>query len=149
MHIVYAPEGNDPQVWEFDADKVRSSVCEQIERTYGENYDAWATGVQRGNARARRVLLWHLTRLDHPTLKYTDTPDFLRGELKVSYAVDELAAMRARVLKADVTDDQRQAALVAIDIDMTEAMEREAVDAPGKAPSPTSDADGGATSLPS
>lgn len=139
MHITYKPEDGDPQEWDFDPGRVRSSQAEMIERRFAGNWDTWAAGVQAGNMKARRVLLWYLTSLQHPGLRFEDTPDFFADELVVEYSVKEITEVRERILKANLDEDRREMTLTALDIEMTKAMERES----GKAISPTSATTGG------
>lgn len=139
MHITYTPEDGDRQEWDFDPGRVRSSQAEMIERRFGGNWDAWAAGVQGGNMRARRVLLWYLICLQHPGLRFEDTPDFFADELLVEYSVKEITELRERILKANLDEERREMTLTALDIEMTKAMERES----GKASSATSVTTGG------
>lgn len=140
MHITYSPEDGDRQEWDFNPDRVRQSVAEVIERRFGGTWDEFKAGIQSGASRARRALLWHLLSLQHPTLRYEDTPDFFAGELKVQYSVTELTELRELTLKANLPEDKREMALSAIDFEMTEAMAR---GESGKANSEISGATGG------
>jgi len=135
MHISYTPppEEGDEQEWDFDPGRVRASVAEMIERRFGENYDAWQAGIQSGNIKARRVLLWHLLSLEHPRLRFEEVRDFYADEVKVQFSVAELTTIRDRLQRANLSEDKREQALAAIDLEMTEAMEREE----GKAQSAT------------
>ena len=133
MHISYKPDDGDEQEWDFDPGRVRASVAEMIERRFGENYDAWQAGIQSGNIKARRVMLWHLLTLEHPRLRFEDVPDFYADELRVQFSVAELTLIRDRLQRANLSEDKREQALAAIDLEMTEAMEREE----GKAQSAT------------
>jgi hypothetical protein len=142
VHVTYKPEDGDQQEWTFDPLRIRASQAELIERRFGENWEAWTGGVQAGNMKARRVLLWHLLSREHPTLRYEDVPDFYAGELLVQHSVAELAEIRARVEKSSLPDDKREIVLAAFDREMTEAMAREDA-SPGKASSATSAAIGG------
>lgn len=90
MDITYTPEGQEPQVWSFNSGRVRTAEAEQIEARSGMKYEEWAVAIQAGSARARRVLLWHLMRRDHPRLRFEDTPDFYMDELVLEYDVAEL-----------------------------------------------------------
>lgn len=131
MFVTYKPESGDEQRWEFDPAKVRQSAAEMIEKRYGggRTYEQWKAAVQQGESRARRVLLWHLMTRDHHTLRYEDVPDFLMGEFEVEFSLAELHALREQVLKVDAPDKQeeRENTLVALDIQITEAMAREGV----------------------
>lgn len=152
MYVTYRPEGGDEQSWEFDPDRVRASAAELVEKRYGESWAMFLAGVQQGSIRARRVLLWHLIRRDHHTLKYEDTPDFYAGEVEVQYDAAELLAMRDAVMKAEVPDKEREQVLTALDMEITDAMAREGAatddgepEPVGKAPSKKS---GNATGSP-
>jgi hypothetical protein len=147
MKVTYAPEGAEPQVWDWDPDKVTQSQAEMIEKRHGGRWDAFTEDVRAGGARARRVLLWHLQRQTHHTLRYEDTPDFRMGDLRLEFDLDELALIRDRVMKSDLSDQEKEGVLLGLDIELTERMGEAAVDEPtevepGKAPeveaSPTS-----------
>ncbi|WP_329426825.1 hypothetical protein OG339_42220 [Streptosporangium sp. NBC_01495] len=138
MFVTYSPEDGTEQRWTFDPKRVRASKAEMIEKRAGEPWDAWQAAVLAGKMRARRVLLWHLLTVDHPTLRWEDVPDFYAGELLVEYSVIELADIRGRVEKAEIPADQRDQALAALAALITEATAREAATEPeGKALSPT------------
>lgn len=145
MHVTYHPSDGGEQTWDFDPTKVRASQAELIEKRYGKNWDQFCADVQSGNIRARRVLLWHLMAKEHHTLRYEDTPDFLAGELLVQHSATELAALRDRLMKASIPDGDREQMMAALDIEITEAIERgEAIE--GKATSPAAGSGTGSTS---
>lgn len=139
MFVTYKPEtaDGDPQRWEFDPGRVRASEAEMIEKRYGDKWDQWRNDVRAGSAKARRVLLWHLLRQAHHTLRYEDVPDFLMDELLVEHSVGELVELRDRLMKANVSDTDREQLMTALNIEITEAAERELTDPEtvGKAPS--------------
>jgi len=124
MYVTYKPEGSPEQRWEFDPSRVRSMEAELIEKRYGKSWDQFRGDVQSGSMKARRVLLWHLLRRDHHTLRFEDVPDFYAGEFLVEHSVDELAAIKDKLLKADLPDDDRQQMLTAIDMEIAEAVAR-------------------------
>lgn len=137
MFVTYAPDGGSQERWEFDPDKIRQSRAEIIEKRYGKNWDQFRAGVQSGDSKARKVLLWHLRSLEHHTIRYEDTPDFCMGELKVEHSRGELIALRDRLEKANLPDDEREQMLTALDIEITDAIDSE-VEVEGKATSPSS-----------
>jgi hypothetical protein len=140
MHVTYAPEDGDRQEWDFDPGRTRAGDAEQIERQYEATWELFQIGVQTGSMRARRILLWALIRRQHPKLRLADLPDFYSDELTVEYSTRELDDMRERIAKATMPDSQREAALVAIELEMSKAMEREGVAEVGdvgKVPTPT------------
>ncbi len=134
MHVTYTPEDGDRLEWDVELGRIRAGEAEMMERRYGDTYEAWTIGVQRGAINARRVLLWHLLRLAHPTFRWEDVPDFYADELLVEYSVKELTGMRDRVAKASMEPREREQAMAALDVEITKAMEREVAAAGGKAP---------------
>lgn len=126
MFVTYKPEDGDVQRWRFDPGRVRASKAEMIEKRFGQNWDVWLANVQSGSMKARRVLLWHLLTLAHNGLRFEDVPDFFADELLVEHSVDELTEIRDRVAKSTkIPEEQRDMMLDALDVEMTEAMDRE------------------------
>lgn len=120
MLVTYSPEGAEkPSVWEFDPKRVRQSAAELIEKRYGGRYDEFVEAVQRGQAKARRVLLWHLMVRDgHPSLRYEDVPDFYMGDLEVDYSIDDLQSLRGQIAESSMADDEREAMLERLDLEI-------------------------------
>lgn len=137
MLVTYRPEGQPEQAWEFDPGRVRAAEAELVEKRAGQHWAQWVSAVQSGSIRARRILLWHLLKQVHHTLRFEDTPDFYADEVGVEYGVGELRRLRDRLLKANLTADELEQAMTAVDIQITEALEREADggEVEGKAPS--------------
>lgn len=139
MFITYRPDGDPEQTqnWDFDPGRVRSVEAEMIEKRYGANWDQWRNDVRAGSAKARRVLLWHLLRRAHHTLRFEDTPDFYMDELLVEHSVVELLELRDRLQKVNLPESDREQMMTTLDIEITEAQAREMTgDEPaGKAPS--------------
>ncbi len=140
MFVTYTPEGGDPQTWEFRPGRVRASRAAMLERRYsklageGKTWDQFKADVQRGSADARRVLLWHLVTLDHPTTRIEDV-DPLEDELVVEHSREELLDLRYEVEKSKTMDDAtRMMLLEKLDEEIESARE----DDSGKAPSTTS-----------
>jgi len=122
VFITYKSEGNDPQIWEFDPNRVRASQAEMIEKRYGQPWDTFLRDLIKGSMLARRVLLWHLTRLQHHTLRYEDTPDFYSSELTVEFSRAELQGMRATAETSKaLADGERAQALAALDDEIAKA----------------------------
>lgn len=135
MFVTYKPEDGDERRWTFDPGRVRASKAEMIEKRAGQSWDQWRVAVQAGSIAARRVLLWHLLTLDHPTFRWEDTPDFYADELVIEHSVAELNEVRARVDKANLSAEEKEAFYALFDQELTEAMAREEAGAAGKAPS--------------
>lgn len=133
MKVIYTPGEGDVQEYSFVPDDVAQSQAEMVEKRYGKNWDEFLQDVRGGNAKARKVLLWHLLRQTHHTLRFEDTPDFKMGAVTVSFDLDELMVIRNAVLKANLSDEDREAVLTALDLDLTEAMGEQADEGLGKA----------------
>lgn len=123
MKVEYKVGEGDVQVFAFVPDQVTQSQAELVEKRFGASWDDFLQAVRGGNAKARKVLLWHLLRATHHTLRYEDVPDFRMGDVKVSFDYDELMEIRDRVLKAGLSEEDREAVLTALDIDITEALD--------------------------
>ncbi|GLZ36211.1 hypothetical protein Lesp02_83980 [Lentzea sp. NBRC 105346] len=104
MFVTYMPEGAEETRWEFAASEVTASQAEEIEKSYGATWDKFLVEVFTGGIRARRHLLWHLMRTEHPTVLYIDTPDFRIGELECEFDKSELAAMRDKLAQDKSVD---------------------------------------------
>lgn len=116
MLVTYSPEGAEPQSFKFRPREIRASEAEMIERRAGKSFEQWAQDVVNGSATARRVLLWHLLRRQHPALKWEDTPDFAWSEILVEREYKELVDLRAAIANAKILEDsEREAALDEID----------------------------------
>lgn len=140
MHVIYAPEDGDRQEWTWNPGRVRASEGQVLLRTFGEtSWDVFVQGVRQNDLHARRVLLWHLMRRDHPMVKFADTPDFFADEMTVEFSSKELAELRDMLASSPAPADQKAQALAVLEAQLEEALEREAQAGPeGKASSPTS-----------
>ena len=152
MFVTYSPKGQEPQHWEFIPDDVFQDDAELVEKRFGGDWDAFLEGVRDGSARARRVLLWHLMRQDHPRLRFEDVPRFRMGEIKAEFSAAELreyADKLERIDRAGLGDDEiaaLNAVASRVQTELTDALLRERGDdvdlektvqeaAPGKADS--------------
>lgn len=90
MFLVYKPEGQEEQQWEFNPRKMRSSEAEEIEKVTGWDFAEFGQHLQKGSQLALRALLWHYQRKTHPVLKFRDV-DFGLDEVELRFDQDELA----------------------------------------------------------
>lgn len=121
MIVTYTPEGGEKQEWVWDPDKVRAVEGELIEKRFGDTYDKFKAAVQSGSIKARRVLLWHLQKRAHPTLRHEDV-DFDAGELKVEMSRTELEQLRERLATHKGMDEsERERMLAALDSEIETA----------------------------
>jgi hypothetical protein len=144
MFVTYAPEDpadGDRQEWTFNPRRVRGTEGQVLLRQFGEkSWDVFVQGVRQNDLHARRVLLWHLLRREHPTLKFDLTPDFFPDELTVEFSSDELAELRDIAASSTMPPETKEQILARFDREMEVAAKREAqgADLGGKALSPTS-----------
>ena len=155
MHVIYAPEDpadGERQEWDFDPKRIRSDRAERMEKEFKGTWDEFVAALSTGNTKARRVLLWDLLRLKHPTLQLRDVPNFFTGEVVVEQTFAELSETRKRVDKMPLDDEERRQTNAAFEMLLAEAREREGipdepdvidgeateVDGPGKAVRPRS-----------
>ena len=120
MQVTYKPEDHPDrhQTWDFNPNRVRQSRAEMIEKRYGARYADWTNEVQRGEARARRVLLWHLMSMDHPGVKLEDVPDFMMEEVEVDYSISDLQKLRVSVAESAMDDANKETTLERLDLEI-------------------------------
>ena len=124
MRVTYSPENGSPQSWAYEPKRVRQSEAEMIEKRAGMSWDEFNKSLMTGGARARKALLWHCLRRDHPVLRWEDVPDFAMAEVQVELDHAELVAVRAAVASSTDTDDEtKTTVLAAIDAQLAEVVE--------------------------
>lgn len=126
MDVTYKPEGGEAQSWNFQAGEVTMTEAERIEQHAGCVWDEWVNRLQSGSARARRVLLWHLMRRQHPMLRYEDTPDFRVSELSIEYDAVELQRMLDGLDSLPADDDTKATVRSTIEAELEKAKDRSA-----------------------
>lgn len=137
MIITFTPtdsERGDPHVWEFDPKRVLSDEAELIERHWGNPWDHFVANAKMGSTAARKLLLWHLMRRDHPGnyVNLKDVPAFYTGEVVVEQGSAELVDMKASIMKRakTLTADELTDWLALWQVQYDEALEREGRSAP-------------------
>lgn len=137
MIVTYTPKGQEPQTFEYDSGDVRAKDAELMETKSGIPWENFGLLVMQGMMKARRVLLWHLLRETHPSLRLDDV-DFAARELKVEFNAKENKELRDVVVSKSsaIPAEQREAVLAQLDADIAKA---EAEEAEGKALSAISD----------
>jgi len=151
VFVTYKPDGSaEPTRWDFKPGRIRAVQSALLEKLFSklsgekQTYEQFKAAVQQGSSAARRVLLWHLQSLDHPTLRIEDV-DYAEDELLVEFSRGELEDMRETIAKVKgVDEEQRSLMLGAIDTQIESAQE----DGGGKARLTTSASGTGSTSPP-
>lgn len=121
MIVTYKPENAEPTKYKFRPNTIKASEAEMIEKRAGCSFEEWTQKVISGSATARRVLLWHCMRRDHPALRWEDTPDFAWSEVLIERELDELERFVAviRETKA-LTEEEREAVLEEVEKEMAQ-----------------------------
>lgn len=128
MDVSYDPEdGSEKRSWQFDPEDLLTSEAIAIEKAYGEGSEQWLQALRTNEAKARRVLLWHLLRQEHRTLAFKDTPDFRKRQLQVQMNVAELRELASKIGRMKLNEDTKEQLTAAIEVDIRDAMEREGV----------------------
>lgn len=143
MFVIYTPEDGDRQEWTWNPGRVRASEGQLLLREFGQtSWDMFVQGVRQNDLHARRVLLWHLTRRDHPlaNVRFDQTPDFFADEMTVEFSSAELADLIDKVSSAPAAPEEKAQALSVLQRELEAAQQREAEieGLEGKAPTPTS-----------
>lgn len=138
MLFTYAPEGAEPQVWDFSPDKIMSPEAEAIERQTGLTFVEWQQKLLTGSIMAAHGLLWVLLKRDNPQLKY-DQVVFATGETSLDFSAEERAELISDLEKHDQLEglEPEQRALL-------EQLRAEAADAGDPEPVPLEERDGSA-----
>lgn len=124
MLVIYKPvDANGEETgngWEkeFNPGRIKASRAEMIEKRYGQRYAEWVKEIQAGEAKARRVLVWHLLSATHPTFKMEDVPDFEFGELELDYSVADLQKLRNEVSESAMDDAAKSETLDRLDMEI-------------------------------
>lgn len=126
--VTYAADGEPIREWDVDVDDLPESAAEKIERQYKKatadptmTFDHFRLTLYQGGSVARRVLLWHLMREEHPSLRYEDTPDFRRKQMKVEFSRGEYKVMYDQVMEKAGDTAEREAALAMLEEEMRTA----------------------------
>lgn len=141
MFVTYTPEDGDRQEWVWDPTRIRATEAQVMLREFGTpSWDLFEKCIKMNDPNARRVLLWHLIRRDHPMMKFADTPDFFLDEMTVELSSTELARMIDEARNSGASPDQKAAAIASFEKELEEANRREAAveGIAGKEMTPTS-----------
>lgn len=98
MIVTYTPGDGPAQTFVFTPGAVRASRAEMIERRWAggndpeagpSTYKRWLLCLEQGEAKAIRVLLWHILSILHPGLKFEDVDPGI-DEVKITPSGDEI-----------------------------------------------------------
>lgn len=140
MHVTYSPKNTqqdgDPREWDIDLGDIDSVSAELIESHFGGTWLQFEDAVRKGGTLAKRLLLWHLMRKDHPGqhTNLKDVPNFTHKELQIEASSDELRELRSAVLKSAQfkTVAEREGAIEQVDREIAEALAREGKTVPAE-----------------
>ncbi len=132
MIVTYTPKGQESQRFDYDAEEVRAKDAEKMEAASGIPWESFGLLAMQGSMKARRVLLWHLLRQQHATLRLDDV-DFASKEMKIEFNAKEYREFRDAVVrnKDGLPVEQRENLLARIDDEIATLEAEEAAE--GKA----------------
>jgi len=112
MIVTFTPTEGDTRTYEFKPRLLPNKEAELLERLTGKDYQTFVQDASKGNALARRALVFMYEKRTHPTLKW-DAFDFPYGAVEVEYDRDEYAAMREAIEADKSLNDEAKAPIVA------------------------------------
>ncbi|MFJ1664798.1 hypothetical protein ACIOK4_00125 [Streptomyces bottropensis] len=89
MKVIYTREDGEPQVFDYNPNKLLSAEREALEKRTGMSFSTFSMGVLKGNSLCRRAMLHVLLKRQHHTLRFEDV-DFLWDELEVQMTKGEI-----------------------------------------------------------
>lgn len=89
MKLVYAPDGEDRQEWEFDLDNLTGDQLILLEDSLDLTFGEWSKLLDRGSLKAMLALCWLLRRESEPDLSWSDAKSVKIGALSVEKDDDE------------------------------------------------------------
>ncbi|MEU9597204.1 hypothetical protein AB0E06_10370 [Streptomyces sp. NPDC048109] len=104
MKITYSPEDGEPQVFDYNPNRLMSAEREALEKRTGRAFNEFAMGVLKGDALCRRALLHVLLKRQHPTIAFDDV-DFCWDELTVEMTKGEITLAVERLREKNGNDD--------------------------------------------
>jgi hypothetical protein len=114
LKVTYSPEDSEPQVFDYNPNKLMSAEREALETRTGMSFNDFAMGVLKGNALCRRALLHVLLKRQHPTLRFDDV-DFCWDELTVEMTKGEIELAVARLREKNGDEQMIDAMLKQLD----------------------------------
>jgi len=110
VKVTYTPEDGEPQVFDYNPNRLMSVEREALEKVTGRSFNEFAMGVLKGNALCRRALLHVLLKRQHPGIRFDDV-DFLWDELTVEMTQGEIDLAVARLREKNGDEDMIEAML--------------------------------------
>lgn len=110
MKVTYTPEDGEPQVFDYNPNKLLSAEREALEKRTGMSFQAFSMGVLRGHSLCRRALLHVLLKRQHPGISYDDV-DFRWDELTVEMTKGEITLFVERIREKGGDEDLAEAML--------------------------------------
>ncbi|MEV6124870.1 hypothetical protein AB0M23_30920 [Streptomyces sp. NPDC052077] len=114
MKVTFTPEDGEPQVFDYNPNKLLSAEREALEKRTGVSFQQFSMGVLRGHALCRRALLHVLLKRQHPTLSFDDV-DFCWDELTVEMTKGEITLATERMREKGGDEDIVEAMLKGYD----------------------------------
>lgn len=91
--FVYAPEGAEPQRWDFDPTRLMSPEAEAIEHHTGMTFGDWITAIQNLSVTAMHGFLYVMLKRKNPRLKW-DEVQFCLADVSLEASDGERSEQR-------------------------------------------------------
>jgi len=129
LKITYTPRDDKPQVYEYDSDDMLMSEVTAIEKAADSTLEMVELQAMTGSMTDRLVLLWACMKQGNPFLRLKQLSETVRkSELLLEFSPKDREALRERVRKSRVSDEQKAAVYDQLDADEAEeAAKAEAV----------------------
>lgn len=125
MHVIYTPEGEEPQKFEFTK-RVQSNKAVLIEKLYGKKFVEFFADLRAGqpSVKAIQVLLWHLQSQIHPALRLEDV-SFYTDEVELQLTAEEIDELEKDLEKAPGSTEDKENAVKYLHMEREKAVERD------------------------
>jgi len=121
LKITYTPRDDKPQVYEYDSDDMLMSEVTAIEKAAGTTLEIVELHAQAGGMTERLILLWACMRQSNPFLRLGQLESTVRkSELLLEFSPKDREALRERVRKSRVSDQEKAAVYDQLDADEAE-----------------------------
>lgn len=119
MYLVYIPDGEDEQRWEYRPTKLKATEREMLEKRTERNFSQFTADVLEGSALCRRALLFLFLRREHPRVRWDDV-DFAWDEIRLEMSRQELLKVRDKA-EENMAGNERDLALAELDRQIEDA----------------------------
>lgn len=123
MKLVYKPDEDTTELYDFEPSRLMSVEAELIEDIKGakwESFEEFGQLFLKGNAKAHRAALWICKKRTDPTLKFTDLT-YPLGALQITFSEEEAQKFIQSINEnPDLDEDQKTYLIGVLDLSIYE-----------------------------